>query len=61
MAITLNMPVEKKPDPFVEWIAVSDKNSEVLMSSTDRFQVVKFVNKVRKAGGEVTVFRSTKL
>ena len=44
-----------------EYIAVSDKTSEVLKSSTDRFEVIKLANLVRRAGGEVTIFRSTKL
>lgn len=61
MTVPVNEPDKRKPEPYIEWIAVSDINSEVLMSSTDRYEVIKFVNKVRKAGGEVTVFRSTKL
>lgn len=45
----------------IEYIVVSDKNSVVLLSTTNRYEASKFANKVRKAGGEVTVFRSLNL
>jgi hypothetical protein len=44
----------------IEYIVVSDRNSKVLLSTTDWYEAVKFANKVRTAGGGVTIFRSTK-
>jgi len=44
-----------------EYIVVSDTKSEVIHSTTDRFEAEKLANKIRSAGGQVTVFRSTKL
>ena len=45
----------------VEWILVSDVNSKVLKSNENRYEIVKLANTIRAAGGEVTVFRSTRL
>ena len=45
----------------VEWILVSDVNSKVLKSNENRYEIVKLANTIRSAGGQVTVFRSTKL
>lgn len=44
-----------------EYLLVSDTTSLVLQSSTDRFELVKMANLIRKAGGEVTIFKETKL
>lgn len=46
---------------MTEYVVISDKNSKVLLSSTDRYACMIFANKVRAAGGAVTVFKSTKL
>lgn len=46
---------------MTEYIVVSDKNSKVLFSSTSWGACTMFANKIRAAGGAVTVFKSTKL
>lgn len=46
---------------MTEYLVVSDMNGAILMSSEDRYACLKFANKVRKAGGAVTIFKSTKL
>lgn len=43
-----------------EYLLVSDRDSKVLRSSTDWYEVVKLANLIRRAGGEVTIFKSTK-
>jgi hypothetical protein len=45
---------------MTEYIVVSDKNSRVLLSTTVWGEAVKFANKVRAAGGECTIFKSTR-
>ena len=45
----------------VEYIIVSDTDSEVLMSSEDRHECLKLATEIRKCGGQVTIFKSTKL
>ena len=48
--------------PFlVEWLLVTDRDSKILKSSPDRYELVRLANTIRRAGGEVTIFRSTKL
>jgi len=42
----------------VEYLLVSDKDSKVLKSSTDYNEILKLANLIRKADGEVTIFRS---
>jgi hypothetical protein len=44
-----------------EYIVVSDTNSKVLMSSEKHNECKKFANRVRDAGGQCTVFKSTRL
>lgn len=44
-----------------EYLVVTDKTSEVIISTIDRFEAIKMANKIRKAGGEVTIFRSTNM
>ncbi len=44
----------------LEYILVADKNSIVLKSSTDYREIVSLAAFVRKAGGEVTIFRALK-
>ena len=41
-----------------EYIVVSDKNSKVLLSTTNYYEAKKLLNKIRSAGGEATLFRS---
>jgi hypothetical protein len=55
------MPVSKKPKTPTEWLLVTDKTSKVLKSSLDRYELVRLANVIRRAGGEVTIFRSTNL
>lgn len=54
------MPNLPLPHP-IEYILVADLTSKVIKSSTDRYEIVKLANAIRNAGGQVTVFRSTKL
>lgn len=44
-----------------EYLLVTDKTSEVLMTSPDRHEVQKLANKIRRAGGEVTIFKALNL
>lgn len=48
------------PTTPTEYLVVSDKNSKVILSSTEYREVVKLANLIRSAGGEVTVFKSLK-
>lgn len=43
-----------------EYLLVTDKTSKVLKSSLDRFEIIRLANVIRKGGGEVTIFKSTK-
>lgn len=43
-----------------EYIVVSDKTSKVLLSTLDYYEAVRMVNLIRRGGGEVTLFKSTK-
>jgi hypothetical protein len=43
-----------------EYIVVSDKNSKVLLSTTDYQEARKLVNRIASAGGSATLFRSMK-
>ena len=43
-----------------EYLLVSDKNSKVLLSTTNWVEVKKTAGLIRRGGGEVTVFKSTK-
>lgn len=44
-----------------EYLLVTDKDSEVILSTPDRFEAMKIANKIRRAGGEVTIFRATEM
>ncbi len=44
----------------LEYILVADKTSLVLKSTTDYKEIVTLAAFVRKAGGEVTIFRALK-
>ena len=43
-----------------EYILVSDKTSEVLKSDSDYMTIKKLAGIIRKAGGEVTIFKAIK-
>ncbi len=43
-----------------EYIVVADKTSKVLLSTTNYYEAVKYANLIRRGGGEVTIFKSTK-
>jgi hypothetical protein len=43
-----------------EYILVTDLTSKVLKSSTDYNTILKQANLIRKAGGQVTIFKSLK-
>lgn len=45
---------------MIEYLVVSDTNSKVLMSTPDWYQAVKLAHKIRSAGGQCTIFKSTK-
>ncbi len=49
----------KKPKTPTEYLLVTDRDSKVLKSSTDWYEVVKLANLIRRGGGEVTIFKST--
>ena len=46
--------------PTTEYIVVTDKTSVVLLSTEDWAEAVRFANRMRRAGGEVTIFKSTR-
>jgi hypothetical protein len=43
-----------------EYIVVSDTNSKILLSTTNWYEAVKLANKIRHAGGQVTIFKATR-
>jgi hypothetical protein len=43
-----------------EYLVVSDKNSKILLSTTDWYEAVRLAAKIRHAGGGCTIFKSTK-
>ena len=45
-------------DTYREYLLVSDTTSEVLKSSTDLGELRKMAGMIRKAGGQVTVFKA---
>lgn len=45
---------------LTEYLLVTDHTSKVLKSSTDYLEVKKLANFIRRGGGSVTIFRSTK-
>ncbi len=44
-----------------EYIVVSDNQSEVLLSTHNRYEAQKFAGKIRRAGGSVTVFKALEI
>ena len=45
---------------MIEYLVISDKNSKVLLSTTNWYEAVKLAGKIRQAGGGCTIFKSTK-
>jgi hypothetical protein len=43
-----------------EYLVVSDKTSVILLSTLDYYEAVRLVNTIRRGGGEVTIFKSTR-
>jgi hypothetical protein len=43
-----------------EYLLVTDQTSEVMLSTQDWQQVRKLAGVIRRAGGEVTIFKSTR-
>lgn len=43
-----------------EYLLVADKTSKVLLSTLDYYEAKRLANLIRKGGGEVTLFKSTK-
>ena len=43
-----------------EYLVVADRTSKVLLSTTDYYAAVRLANQMRRAGGEVTVFKATR-
>lgn len=58
--IGISDPVETE-DKKTEYLLVTDTTSEVIKSSTDRHELKKLATLIRKAGGEVTIFKATEL
>ena len=46
--------------PATEYLVVTDKDSKILLSTLDYYEAVKMANLMRRAGGEVTIFKSTR-
>ena len=44
----------------VEYIVVADKTSKVLLSTNNWNEAKRYANLIRRGGGEVTIFKSTK-
>lgn len=43
-----------------EYLVVTNKDSKILLSTTDYYAAVKCANLIRRGGGEVTIFKSLK-
>jgi hypothetical protein len=41
------------------YIVVSDTNGKLLLTTENRYEAIRFANKVRAAGGQCTIFKST--
>lgn len=52
--------ISPQPHADTEYLLVSDKDSKVLKSSTDYQEIKNLATLVRRAGGEVTIFKSIK-
>jgi hypothetical protein len=49
-----------KPANQSEYVVISDTNSKVLLSTNNWYEAVKLANLIRRGGGQVTIFKSTK-
>lgn len=54
--VRLDRPVE----PPTEYLVVADRKSRVLKSTGDWYEAVKLAKLIRRGGGSVTIFKSTK-
>lgn len=45
---------------LTEYMLVADLTSKIIKSSTDYIEVKKMANLIRRGGGQVTIFRSTR-
>lgn len=52
--------LDSNPTEPTEYLVVADKNSKVILSTTEYREAVRMANLIRAAGGEVTVFKSLK-
>lgn len=43
-----------------EYLVVTDKTSKILLSTRDWNEALRLANLIRRGGGEVTIFKSTK-
>ncbi len=50
---------DEKQEP-AEWLLVGDKDSIVIKASMDATEIIELAKLIRKADGQVTVFKSTK-
>ena len=44
----------------MEYLVVSDTNSKILLSTVDWYEAERLAHKIRNAGGQCTIFKSTK-
>lgn len=44
-----------------EYLVVTDRDSKILKSTADRYEAIRIANMIRKGGGEVTVFKNTRM
>lgn len=49
-----------KPKELVEYLVVGDTTSEVILSTSDWGEAKRTATMCRRAGGSVTIFKSTK-
>jgi hypothetical protein len=59
-AAEMHLDAGKPAKTSTEYLLVTDKDSKILKSSLDRFELIRLANIIRKGGGEVTIFKSTK-
>jgi hypothetical protein len=52
---------EEEKKETIEYILVADKISKIILSTKDRKEAKMTANRIRQAGGEVTIFRSLTL
>lgn len=43
-----------------EYLVVTDKDSKIVLSTSNYYEAKRFANTARRCGGEVTIFVSTK-